>query len=321
VELAPGLGLCLAIAAAATALATVVPLGSAPVIGIVLGLLAGVVLKPTPAMRAGIKPATALPLRAAVIALGAEVPLGTVLRQGGHSIAGIVVTVGGCLVAARLLGRRLAVPDRLRTLIGVGTAICGASAIAAASPVVEADDTEIGYAVTTIFVFNVAAVFCFPALGHLLGLGQRGFGVFSGSAVNDLSSVVAAANLYGAGALHTAVIVKLTRTLMIVPICAVLARRRPVQPGASRPRVTVPMFLLGFLALAALNGAGAIPADWHGAISVTATALITVALSAVGLSVNVGALRRTGVRPIAFGASLWLIVTSLSLGCQAAGLL
>lgn len=299
-----------------------------------------------------------VPLRAAVVALGAELPLAAVAGEGLRSLPGIVVTVTGCLLLARTLGRRLGIPRRLRTLVGVGTAICGASAIAAVTPVIGAEETEVGYGVATIFLFNVLAVLLFPLVGHALGLGQHGFGVFAGTAVNDLSSVVAAATLYGSGALHTAVIVKLTRTLMIVPICVVLGRRLRAAaggPGSSRAASSgsgsgssgaassgsasgseasrsvrtrvravagiVPGFLVLFAAMAALRGAGVIPGAWAGTVSETATLLITLALSAVGLSVDLGGLRRAGLRPLALGAALWLTVSLLSLGCQAAGLL
>jgi uncharacterized integral membrane protein (TIGR00698 family) len=155
---------------------------------------------------------------------GVELSLTAVAGQGLRSLPGIIITLTGCLVAAQLLGRRLAISARLRALVGVGTSICGASAIAAVTPVIDAGQTEVGYAVATIFLFNIAAVLVFPLLGHALGLGQHSFGVFTGTAVNDLSSVVATASLYGSGSLHTAVIVKLTRTLMIVPICIILGR-------------------------------------------------------------------------------------------------
>jgi uncharacterized integral membrane protein (TIGR00698 family) len=213
----------------------------------------------------------------------------------------------------------------LRTLIACGTGICGASAIAAVTPVIAAGELEVGYAVATIFLFNVLAVLSFPLLGHLLGLGPHAFGVFSGTAVNDLSSVVAAANAYGGGALHTAVIVKLTRTLMIVPICVVLANRSArsgegtVAPAGSGERTVgraasfVPGFLILFLCCAGLRTVGAVPHDWAPAISQLATWLITIALSAIGLSIDLSALRRAGAAPVVFGAALWATVTLLSL--------
>lgn len=340
----PGLALSAVVAAAATALAQVVPLGSGPVLGIILGLLVGALLGPDQTLRPGLAMSSSKFLRGAVIVLGAELSLGPVLREGIRSLPVILITLGGVLLAARYLGRRLAIPRPLRTLVGVGTGICGASAIAAVSPVIAATELEVGYAVATIFLFNILAVFAFPPLGHALGLGEHAFGVFAGTAVNDLSSVVAAASVYGASSLQTAVVVKLTRTLMIIPICIALANRYGSaqsvayeQAGAqelgapptgfarvrnqmSRGLSLVPTFLFGFILLAAVNTAGLIPHSLEPTLRSTATLMITVALSAVGLSINVSELRRTGVKPIALGAALWVAITVLSLACHAVGL-
>jgi uncharacterized integral membrane protein (TIGR00698 family) len=320
-----GVLLSFVVAGAALGCAQLVPLGSAPVIGIVLGVCIGAVVNVNKPARDGVRWCASVPLKAAVVALGAELPLSAVIHQGFRSLPGIVITVLGCVLAAQLLGRRLSVVPRLRSLIGAGTAICGASAIAAVTPVIDAEETEVGYAVATIFLFNILAVALFPLLGHLLGLGQHAFGVFAGTAVNDLSSVVATGGVYGSAALHTAVVVKLTRTLMIVPLSVALARTGrsvPERPTAgARAKVSIPRFLIGFLLLAGLRGIGIVPAAWSGALSSTATILITVALSAVGLSVDLSGLRRAGVRPIVLGAALWITVSALSLGCQAAGLM
>lgn len=332
--LLPGLALSLLVGGVAELVAPRVPFGSAPVLAIVLGLLVGALVGPRPILRPGIRTASSTLLRGAVIVLGAELPLTSVLAQGVRSLPVIVVTLGGCLLMTLLLGRRLGIVDPLRTLIGVGTGICGASAIAAVTPVVEADDVDVGYAVATIFLFNVLAVLTFPPLGHALGMSQHTFGVFSGTAINDLSSVVAAGNDYGGEALRTGVVVKLTRTLMIVPICAVLAewtaRGRVGTPGrgestglgptVARAAKRTPGFLIGFLALAALASTGAVPADLTPRIGDLATAMITVALAAVGLSIDLAELRRTGMRPILLGAGLWVSVSVLSLALQLLGL-
>ncbi|MBS1678103.1 MAG: putative sulfate exporter family transporter [Actinobacteria bacterium] len=387
----PGLAVCLLVAAAAGLVAPRVPFGSAPVLAIVLGLIVGALLGPRPTLRPGIQASSSTLLRGAVVALGAALPLTTVLAQGIRSLPVIVVTLGGCLLTASLLGRRLGILDPLRTLIAVGTGICGASAIAAVTPVTEADDTDVGYAVATIFLFNVLAVLTFPPLGHALGMSQHAFGVFSGTAINDLSSVVAAGNVYGTAALSTGIVVKLTRTLMIVPICAVLAERQAERSAADsgirgaghiaavegdggedveiaavegdggearniaavartggrgdltiaadkatggrhsaaggrhigraflRAIARTPRFLIAFLALAALASTGLIPTDLTPEISDLATAMITVALAAVGLSIDLAALHRTGTRPILLGAALWLTVSALSLGMMALG--
>ena len=255
-------------------------------------------------------------------------------------------------------------PGDLRTLIGVGTGICGGSAIAAVSPVIEAASADVAYAISTIFLFNIAAVLAFPLLGHALGMSQQSFGLFAGTAVNDTSSVVATATTYGAAATSHAVVVKLVRTLMIIPICLGLAaltarkaRPRPRTPPrraahvpamphrarratvpipltrhrpprrALRPRRArmsprrviklVPWFLIGFVIMAAVNSAGVIPSGAHGPLQHASVFLVAVALSAIGLSTNVAALRKAGHRPLLLGALLWITVAAASLGLQA----
>jgi uncharacterized integral membrane protein (TIGR00698 family) len=344
----PGLALSLLVAVAAWVVAARVPFGSAPVLAIVVGLLVGALLGPRPVLRPGLGASSSTLLRGAVVVLGAQLPLTTVLAQGARSLPVIVVTLGGCLLVATVLGRRLGIVDPLRTLIGVGTGVCGASAIAAVTPVLDTEEVDVGYAVATIFLFNVLAVLLFPPLGHALGMSQHTFGVFAGTAVNDLSSVVAVGNVYGSVALSTGVVVKLTRTLMIVPITAILAERQEARRAEGVGTVTAvagrapdrhggrngsrvgrtflravartPRFLLGFLALAAVASTGLIPASLTPTIGELATAMITVALAAVGLSIDLAGLRRTGLRPVALGAALWVTVSALSLGVMALGL-
>ncbi|WP_225830086.1 YeiH family protein [Streptomyces sp. NK08204] len=331
----PGLALAVGVALLATGLGRLVPVVGGPVSAIVLGVLMAVAVRPGDRMRPGITFAGRGVLQAAVVVLGAQLSLGQVLRVGIGSLPVMIVTLAVCLAAAYGIGRRLGVVRDLRTLIGVGTGICGASAIAAVTPVIGAAEAEVAYAVSTIFVFNVAAVLTFPALGHLLGMGQHAFGLFAGTAVNDMSSVVAAATTYGGPAADYAVVVKLARTLLIIPVClglAALARRgartadAPADagpagsgqalPGPVRIGRLVPWFLAGFLVLAAVNTAGLVPPGAHGPLGTLAVFLITVALSAIGLSTEPSRLRRTGPAPLLLGGCLWLVVSATSLAVQ-----
>ncbi|WP_037687271.1 YeiH family protein [Streptomyces durhamensis] len=328
----PGLALAAGVGLVATALGRLVPVVGGPVSAIVLGVLVAVMVRPGDRMRPGIAFAGRGVLQAAVVVLGAQLSLGQVLRVGVGSLPVMILTLTACLAAAYGIGRRLGVVRDLRTLIGVGTGICGASAIAAVTPVIGAAEAEVAYAVSTIFVFNIAAVLTFPALGHLLGMGQHAFGLFAGTAVNDMSSVVAAATTYGGSAADYAVVVKLARTLLIIPIClglAALGRRRArtagtvtdvgvpgALPGPVRVGRLVPWFLTGFLVLAAVNTAGLVPSAAHGPLSTLSVFLITVALSAIGLSTEPSRLRRSGPAPLLLGGCLWLVVSATSLGVQ-----
>ena len=337
-RLAPGLALAAGIAVVATVIGRFLPVVGAPVSGVVLGAVIGMVRRPSDALKPGITTASKFVLQLAVVLLGAQLSLLEVARVGVESLPVMLGTLVVCLLAAWGVGRLLGVVGNLRTLIGVGTGICGASAIAAVTPVIGAVSVEVAYAVSTIFLFNVAAVIVFPVVGHALGMSQHAFGLFAGTAVNDTSSVVAAASTYGTQAANFAVVVKLVRTLMIIPIVLGLAwlvgRREEAaarlaagDTGASATprqrwtvrRVTrlVPWFLIGFVIAAAVNSTGVLPGPVHPAISTVAAFLITVALSAIGLSTDIAGFRRAGFRPLVLGLVLWLVVTGSSLGLMA----
>jgi uncharacterized integral membrane protein (TIGR00698 family) len=221
----------------------------------------------------------------------------------------------------------LRVNGDIRTLIGVGTGICGASAIAATTAVIGAADAEVAYAIGTIFTFNIAAVLLFPMIGHLLGLSQHAFGLWAGTAINDTSSVVAAAYTFGASAGAYAVVVKLTRTLMIIPISIVLAAvqsRKDAAAGGetARRRVPwkriVPLFIIGFLVASALDTVGVIPVSWHPTLSALGVFMITMALTGIGFSTRLSTLRKAGARPLLLGGILWVLVAVTSLLIQLA---
>lgn len=322
----PGVALSAGIAVVATVVGRTVPFVGAPVIAIVLGVVVAAVARPGARFRPGIRTASTTVLQCSVVLLGAQLSLGQIARVGLLSLPVMVGTLGVCLLAAWGLGRRLGVVGDLRTLIGVGTGICGASAIAAVTPVIGAVGTDVAYAVSTIFVFNVGAALLFPPLGHLLGLSQHAFGLFAGTAVNDMSSVVATSATYGAAAARFAVVVKLVRTLMIIPVCLGLAawsaRRDRSRSAAGAPgaRVDVvrlvPWFLVAVVVAATATSFGLAPAAVHPALGTLSVLLITVALAAIGLSTDLAGLRRAGLRPVALGGLLWLVVSLTSLGLQ-----
>jgi uncharacterized integral membrane protein (TIGR00698 family) len=299
--------------------------------GPVFGILGGVVLATTlpalraPRYRAGYDVAAKPVLQLSIVVLGTGLSLRQVVRVGGQSLPVMLGTLAVALGGAVLLGRLLKVRGDTRTLIGVGTGICGASAIAATTAVIGAAETEVAYAIGTIFTFNIAAVLLFPPIGHLLGMNAHAFGLWSGTAINDTSSVVAAAFSYGGDAGGYSIVVKLTRTLMLIPVVIVLAvgkARKENEHGRFHLRTMpwrriVPLFLVGFLVAAALDSVGAVPAGWHPALSTLGTFLITVALAGIGLSMRLADMRRAGARPLLLGAVLWIAVAGTSLGLQA----
>lgn len=338
----PGLAVVSALAAAATVLGHLVPVIGAPVFAIVGGIAIAALRTPPDVLRPGLGFASRTVLQGSIVVLGTGLSLHQVLTTGARSLPVLAGTLVVALGGAALAGRWLGIERDVRTLIGVGTGICGASAIAATDAVISAAEADVAYAIATIFTFNVAAVLTFPTIGHLLGLSSHAFGLWAGTAVNDMSSVVAAATVFGHGATSSAVVVKLTRTLAIIPITITLAlwrSRRAARlaarahteggPGAAvlaadRPglahhvRRAFPLFIVWFLVAVVANTAGLVPAGWHGALGTLAQVAITVALGAIGLSTRLRDIRRAGLRPLALGAVLWVLVATTSLGLQAA---
>jgi uncharacterized integral membrane protein (TIGR00698 family) len=327
----PGLAAAATVSAIALPLGALAPRVGAPIIALALGMAIAAV---TPSVRLGGLAATSrYSLQLAIVLLGATISLPEVARVGASSLPVMLGSLSAALIAASVLGRRIGVPERLRILIGVGTGICGASAIATVSGAIDARAGEIRYAVSTIFAFNLAAVLLFPPIGHLLGLSAHAFGLWAGTAVNDTSSVVAAGFAYSHAAGTYAVIVKLTRTTMIIPITLYLATRAlrsrsvhvaaaghvatPARSGSVSLRRTVPWFLLGFLIASAADSLDLFGPGTRADFSHVGLGLTAVALAAVGLSCNFSELRQAGARPLALGAIVWITVTVTSLALQA----
>ncbi|MCD7896572.1 MAG: putative sulfate exporter family transporter [Planctomycetaceae bacterium] len=288
------------------------------------GILAGAAiasLVPIPArLRPGLSAAGKQILQLAVILLGAGLNLAAVWRTGVNTLALMLVTISAVFIAAAVIGRALRIPRNNRDLVAAGTAICGGSAIAAIAPVIGADEEEIGHSISVVFLFNLAAVVLFPILGHALGLDPHTFGVWAGTAVNDTSSVLATALAYDDASVPVATLVKMTRTVMIVPMAVifavVVARRARTEGGGGASfslARTFPWFVLGFLLLSVLTTWGGLPPEWASGLNGAGKFLIVVALSGIGLNTNLGKILRTGTRPVVLGACLWLVVMVLAL--------
>jgi len=317
-RLAPGIAVALAIAGVATALGQVLPLIGAPVIAIVLGILLQGRCGPAVLTAPGLRFSGRSLLQTAIVISGLGVSFNAVLRTGIATLPVTLITVTVALALTPLVGRLLHLERPLSTLIGVGTAICGASAIAAVSTVLESTQAETALAIATIFFYNIVAVLVFPPLGHLMQMTQSTFGTWAGTAINDTSSVVAAGFSYGRVAGNGAVIVKLTRTLLIVPTVGYYAIRRILGATAGTRDVDwvaiVPWFVLWFLIAAALNSAGFVPAIAHAPLQRTALFTIAIALAGVGASADVNKIKAAGFRPLVLGGVLWVTISLASLG-------
>lgn len=233
-EIAPGLFFASALAIIATLLGRLAPIIGGPVFGIVLGILISNIWGKPKATRQGLTFSSKKILQWSIIALGGGLSLTQVYKVGLSSFNVMIFTISAAFITAYGFGKLMGIPLKLTSLIGMGTAICGGSAIAAISPIIEAEDEDIAYAISTIFMFNVIAVLIFPAIGHLLGFTDNAFGLWAGTAINDTSSVVAAGYAFSDAAGAYATIVKLTRTTMIIPISLIFAVVVSIQKERSK---------------------------------------------------------------------------------------
>ena len=280
-------------------------------LGIVVAALAGARMRP---LEPGLRFASQRVLRLGIILLGARLSLGEIARIGLPATGLIVVTMAASFAIVLLIARFVRIDDRLAVLIAVGSAVCGNTAIVATAPVIGARAREVAYAVATITLFGTLAVFLYPAIGRALAIPQPSFGLWAGVAVHDTSQVIATSAAYGPGALDVATVVKLIRNAIMAPLLFLIATawaaRGEDAIGSARRGVrrAVPLFVLGFLLLAALRTAGVISADQAATLDVIARTLILVALAAVGMSIHVGELRETSWRPLAVGFAVALAV-------------
>ncbi|WP_207952965.1 YeiH family protein [Paenibacillus agricola] len=321
----PGLLFVLLIAFISTWLGSLFPLIGGPVFGITLGIMINNIWgKPKNTLN-GVQFSSKKILQWAIIALGCGLSLSKVWETGMESLGVMLISLLFAFAATYFFGRILKIPGRLKVLIGVGTGICGGSAIAAVSPVIEAEEVEIAYAVSTIFLFNIFAVLLFPSVGHWLGLSDKAFGIWAGTAINDTSSVVAAGYLYSNAAGDYAIIVKLARATLIIPITFVIAayvgirKKREAstkvegEESAYSLLKIFPWFILWFLVAALFNTLGLFGETTVYYLGLIAKFLIIMALTGIGLSANFRKMLKTGIKPILLGLIVWIVVALVSL--------
>lgn len=249
-------------------------------------------------------------LQASVVLLGASLPFSAVLAQ---SAQGLVLTAASLLMifcAGHLLNRALRLPVDVATLLTMGTAICGGSAIGALAPVIGASSVAIALSMSVVFLLNALAVYLFPLLGHALELSPAQFGTWAALAIHDTSSVVAAASVYGEAALETASTLKLTRALWIIPVTLAFA----VSRNASQRKVKLPWFIAGFLLMSFLCSTFPVLDQLKPQILLVCKLGFAVTMFLIGLTLNWTNVRAVGVKPLVFGVALWLLVSGGSLG-------
>lgn len=329
----PGLLLCLALAIPSWFLGRLLPVIGGPVFAILFGMILSMLLKKRARYQAGIAFTSKKILQYAVILLGFGLNLSEIAKVGARSLPIICATITTSLVVAFLLHKWLRVPNNISVLVGVGSSICGGSAIAATAPVVGADDEEIAQSISVIFLFNILAALLFPSFGGLLGMSNEGFGLFAGTAINDTSSVTAAAStwdtLHGTNGavLEYATIVKLTRTLAIIPITLVLAVYRTWQAkrggnatnGSFDIKKIFPFFILFFVLASVITtvcSVAGVDASVFQPFKELSKFFIILAMAAIGLNTNLVKLVKSGGKPIFMGACCWVAIAGVSLLMQ-----
>ena len=317
---APGLVAAVLVAIVARLVSLALPIAISEVL---IAVLIGIFVANTELLPAttgpGLRFAVQRVLRLGIILLGARLSLGDVAQIGFGALGLVVAMMTIAFAFAILAGRVFALPRRLAILIGVGTAVCGNSAIVATAPVIDAEDREVTFAVATITLFGTLAVFLYPLVGRALELSSPIFGVWSGVAVNDTSQVVAASAAYSAQARDIATVVKLVRNTLMAPLIVVIAwwwarygtvAEEKVRAGALR---AFPTFVLGFLFMALLRSVGLITPALAAPIDEVAKACILVALAGVGLSTRLSQMRTVGPRPFYVGFGTAVVMAGLSL--------
>lgn len=327
-----GIGICVAMSIPSWFLGKMFPLIGAPVIAILFGIVLHIVYPKANEFQEGIRFVSKKILQWAVILLGFGMNLNQVMEVGVTSLPIIISTVLAALLLSLVLYKVLKLDAKTATLVGVGSSICGGSAIAATAPIIQADDEEIAQAISVIFLFNILAALIFPSLGEILGLSNEGFGLFAGTAVNDTSSVTAAAAAWDglhsdANTLEIATIVKLTRTLAIIPISLFLsfyhlkkAKSKEEEGENFEFKKIFPFFILFFLLASLITTLGntyGIGTSFFHPLKQLSKFFIVMAMAAIGLNTDVIKIIKKGGKAIVLGASCWVLISVVSLSLQA----
>ncbi len=315
----PGVLAALMMSGLAVVANLVVPQLSTLIIAVSFGIVLGNLREETTAI-AELRPGLALVakkfLRAGVVLLGLRLSLGQIAELGLPTVVLVVATVAATFFGTQALGRRLGLSRGLSLLVATGYSICGASAIAAMESSSDAEEEEVAVAIGLVTIAGSLAMFGLPILAQWFGLSDEQFGTWVGASVHDVAQVVAAASTGGAKVLAIAVVVKLTRVVLLAPIVAGVSVQRSRiadAPTGNRPPL-LPGFVLGFLALVMVRTAGVLPSGVTDTVKLAEGFLLTTALVGLGAGVNISRLRSLGVQPLVLGGLAWILVATVSLG-------
>lgn len=319
-----GVAICFAVAGLSVLTEHVIPgdLLGASIIALFMGTIINSFFHPD-----WIKPALKFTskkvLKIAIILLGASLSLNTIMSVGKITFFVMIFTFAMCFGGGYFVRKLFGLNWKLSNLISAGTGICGGSAVAAIAPVIDADDKDIAFAMSSTFLFDMVMVALYPIMGRLLGMSDIAYGIWAGTSVNDTASVVASGYAFSEAAGDFATMVKLTRTIAIIPTVLVFAyigtciKRKELQTANAGQKVNllkiVPWFIGGFLALAFLNSVGCIPPEASGVIKDASKFLMVAALAAIGLGTSITDFKKAGLTPMFYGITIDTLVTLTAL--------
>ena len=319
-----GITICFAIAGLSVLLESLIPgdLLGASIIALFMGTIINSFFHPK-----WIKPALKFTskkiLKGAIILLGASLSINTIMSVGKMTFFVMLFTFAMCFGGGYFIRKLFGLNWKLSNLISAGTGICGGSAVAALAPVIDAEDKDVAFALSSTFLFDMVMVALYPIMGRILGMSDIAYGIWAGTSVNDTASVVASGYAFSEAAGDFATMVKLTRTIAIIPTILVFAyistriKQKELKAENSGRKVNlvkiIPWFICGFLLLAILNSVGWIPAAASGIIKSTSKFLMVTALAAIGLGTSITDFKKAGLKPMFYGITIDTLVTLTAL--------
>ncbi len=331
-KLIPGIALATLIAVISKIIEGLMPIHliGASVIALFLGMAINYIKKPSKTVEKGLNFTSKKLLRLAIILLGASLSIGTIVNVGKSSLVVMFFTLATCFGGGYFIGKALGLNWKMSNLISAGTGICGGSAIAAIAPVIDADDTDIAFGMSATFIFDMIMILIFPIMGGMLGLSDMAYGLWTGTAVNDTSSVVAAGYAFSEAAGEYATMVKLTRTIAIIPTVLIFAginihikkKEMAVANGSGKVEkkvdmmAIVPWFILGFLAMAGVNSMGLMPVEVSVFLNDCSKFIMVMSLAAIGLKTDLRNMTKAGFAPMLHGFIISALVVIVAISVQ-----
>ena len=321
----PGIVLALVIAFAAQFIENILPVHiiGGSVIALFIGMFLNTIIDTENSLKPGISFTSKRLLKFAIVLFGASLNISIVLDVGRLSLYVMIFTLLTCFGGGYFIGKILGLNWKMSNLISAGTGICGGSAIAAIAPVIDAEDTDVAYAMSATFLFDMLMIIAFPIMGRYLELSDMAYGLWTGTAVNDTSSVVAAGFAYSDAAGDFATMVKLTRTLTIIPVVLIFrmiytrlelknSRSSHIKKNFSIFSI-IPFFILGFLAMVMLNSFGLISNDLSVSLKAISKFLMVAALAAIGLNTKFKDMKKAGINPMIHGFIISILVVIVAI--------